>query len=122
VITLRAILLMKGESNDGREQRRELPIDRDCKFPWLLSLYSEWHVSALLFACLADTMPQTVAGKSTTAKVMSESRALVKGSGRRKDNVESGKDMGEIEIFFMFGYGSLAERADEKKVEHECRR
>jgi len=68
-----------------------------------------WKNCAVLFACLADTMPRTVAGKSTTARVMSESRALVKGSGRRKGNGESGKDMGEIEIFFMYGYGSLAE-------------
>jgi len=60
-------------------------------------------------------MPQTVAGKSTTAKVMSGSRALVKGSGRRKDNGESGKDMGEIEIFFMYGYGALTERANERE-------
>jgi len=40
---------------------------------------------------------------------MSESRASVKRSGRRKGNNESGKGMGEIEIFFMYGFGSLAE-------------
>jgi hypothetical protein len=68
-----------------------------------------WKNCTVLFACLADTMPQTVTWKSTTAMVMSESRASVKGSGRRNDNGESGKDMGEIEIFFMDGYGSLAE-------------
>jgi len=32
---------------------------------------------------------------------MLEPRALMKESGRRKDNCESGKDMGEIEIFVM---------------------
>jgi hypothetical protein len=60
-------------------------------------------------------MPHTVAGKSTTARVMSEPRSLMKGSGRRKDNWESGKYMGEIEIFVMYDYGSLAQRVNERE-------
>jgi len=99
---------MKGESNDESFQSR-LQISM-ASFSLFGVACFWWKNCAVLFACLADTMPQTVAGKSTTAKVMSESRALVKGSGRRKDNGESGKDMGEIEIFFTYGYGSLAER------------
>jgi hypothetical protein len=39
----------------------------------------------------------------------------MKGSGRRKDNWESGKYMGEIEIFVMYDYGSLAQRVNERE-------
>lgn len=54
-------------------------------------------------------MPQTVAVESTTARVVPEPRALVKGSDEmRMTTVKVEKMMEDSEIFFM--YGSLVER------------
>jgi len=54
-------------------------------------------------------MPQTVAVESTTARVVPEPRALVKGSDEmRNTKVKEERTMEESEIFFM--YASLRER------------
>jgi len=67
---------MKGESNDGSVQSR-FQISM-VSFSLFGVTCFWWKNCAVLFACLADTMPQTVAGKSTTAKVMWEEEEQTK--------------------------------------------
>jgi hypothetical protein len=64
-------------------------------------------------------MPQTVAGKSTTARVMSESRASVKGSGRRKTTVKMEKTWERLKFpscMVMVHWQRANERKNNKKL------